>query len=103
MASAKTTDQVLGIVLIVLGLLIALGKLGLGFLVLVGAVAAIVVGILVLLGKSKGSQAFGIALIVAGALVLGSPYFLFGITFIVNIVVGILVAVAGLLKLESKW
>jgi uncharacterized membrane protein len=105
MASKKSTDQVIGVVLIVLGILIALGKLGNGFAVLVwvGAVAAIVVGILVLLGKTKGSQLYGILLIVAGALVLGSPYFLSGLTFVLNLVVGILVVLAGVMKFEGRW
>jgi len=103
MASTKQTDQIIGVVLIVLGALIALGKLGLGWLVLVGAIAAIVVGILILLGKTKGSQVFGILLIVGGALVLGMPYLFSGLAFILNLVIGILVIIAGVMKFESRW
>ena len=88
-------DRLVGVLLIVAGALIALGFLSLGPLVVIAAVAAIVIGILVLARKMAGSQLFGICLVVAGALVVAMPYLQSGLTFIVNVVVGVILIVMG--------
>lgn len=98
------TNQIIGIVLMVLGVLIAIGVLGFGGLIaLAGAIAAIVLGILVLAGKSRGSTGYGVALIVVGALVLLAPRLFATVAVAINLVAGILVAYLGYRKFEGKW
>lgn len=100
----RDSNQILGFILMVLGILIALGVLGFGgLLALAGAIAAIVLGILVLMGKSRGSTAYGIGLIAVGALVLLAPVLLKTVAFAINLVAGIAVAYLGYRKFEGKW
>jgi hypothetical protein len=97
-----SNNQVLGVVLLVLGILILVGPLSLGPLVWLAAVAAIVLGIVVLVQKGRNSQALGIGLLVAGVLVLLLPRLAANLAGALNLVVGVLLVVVGLLKLLSK-
>ncbi|MEK6984774.1 MAG: hypothetical protein AABX89_00100 [Candidatus Thermoplasmatota archaeon] len=97
------SDQVIGIVLLVLGVLIAVGILGFGgLLVLFGAVAAIVLGVLVLAGKSRGSTAYGVTLVALGVAVLAFRFLFSALATVANIAAGILLIVLGVLKLQRR-
>ncbi len=101
---AKSTDQTIGVVLIVLGALVALGFLGFGgALVLVGAVAALVLGVLVLAGKSSGSSAYGITLVALGVAVLAFHFLFIALAIVANAVLGLLLIAVGYLKFQGRW
>lgn len=105
MAKASTGDLVLGIVLIVLGALFLLGRVGIPYLETVLAVAAIIVGVLILMGKMRGAQWMGIALVVIGILVLATDLldFLTGtIADVIHIVLGVLLVLFGVLKVMGR-
>jgi hypothetical protein len=103
---ALTNDQVLGIVLIVLGVVVLAGWLS-GVLVTVAAIALIIVGILILLGKVRGSQLAGILCLVFGVLLLfpvipGLGTVLGALERLVFIVIGVILLVYGILKVAQK-
>jgi hypothetical protein len=102
-ADKRDMDLIIGIVLVLLGVLIATGPLSLGALVLVAAVLAVVVGILILAKQLQGAQNVGVALVVAGALVLVSGFLADIVTVIVNVVVGVVLVIAGVYKIQHKW
>lgn len=96
-------DTVIGVVMLVLGILLLLGPLSLGPLVWLAAVAAIVIGIVVLVQKGRNSMALGIGLLVAGILVLAFDRLAANIAGTLNLVVGVLLVIGGILKLMGKW
>jgi hypothetical protein len=103
---ALSNDQVLGIILIVLGVIVLAGWLS-GALITIAAVALIVVGILILLGKMRGSQLVGVLCLVFGILLLfpvipGLGSILGALERIVFIVIGVLLVVYGILKVAQK-
>lgn len=103
---ALTNDQVLGIILIVLGVIVLAGWLS-GVLVTLAAVALIVVGILILLGKMRGSQAVGIVCLVVGVVLL-LPWIPFvsailgALERLLFVVIGVILLVYGILKVARK-
>lgn len=99
----STTETVIGVVLLLVGLLLLLGPLSLGPLVFVAAVAAIVIGIVVLVSKGRNAMPLGIGLLVVGILVLGFDRLAANLAGALNLVVGVVLVVAGLLKLTGKW
>ncbi len=103
MAARSSSDTIVGVVMLVIGILLLLGPLSLGPLVFVAAVAAIVIGIVVLVQKGRNSMMLGIVLIAAGVLVLVFDRLAANIAGTLNLVVGILLLVAGILKLMGKW
>ena len=101
--SSADTDKILGVVLIVLGVLVAVGPLSVSWLVTVGALVAIVVGVLILAKQIRGQANVAVLLIVLGVLALGVPFLKDVISTIVNIVVGVVLVVLGVTKLQRKW
>lgn len=106
MASSLSTNQVIGIVMIVLGLLILLGWFG-GILLTLVAVALIVLGILILIGKMAGSTLTGVVCLILGILLLapGIPVIsdiLGALERVALIVIGVLLLVFGILKVANK-
>lgn len=106
MARSVSDNQVVGIVLIVLGLLILLGWFG-GLLLTLVAVALIVYGILVLIGKARGSTLTGVLCLVLGILLLapGIPVIsqvLGALERAALIVIGVVLLVLGILKVANK-
>lgn len=105
MAKASNADLILGIVLIVIGALMLLGKLGIPFLEEILGIAALVVGILILIGRVGGATWMGVALVVVGVLILATRFldFITGtVADIINIVLGIILVVFGILKVMGK-
>lgn len=101
-----TNDQVLGIILIVLGVIVLAGWLS-GVLVTIAAIALIVIGILILLRKMSGSTVAGVVCLVIGILLLfpvipGLGSVLGALERIVFIVIGIVLLVYGILKVAQK-
>ena len=99
----STMDTVLGIVLIVLGAAALLDWLDLGFIVTIAAVAAIVVGILVLMGKFSGSTVFGVVLIIVGVLLLAPNLIGNVLGSLLETIAAVVLLVLGILKLMGKW
>jgi hypothetical protein len=99
----STNDTVIGVVMLVLGILLLLGPLSLGPLVWIAAVAAVIIGIVILVQKGRNSMAMGIALIVIGILVLAFDRLAANIAGTLNLVVGVLLVIGGILKLMGKW
>lgn len=105
MAKASTMDLVVGVILIIVGVLFLMGEVGIPFLPQILAIVALVVGILMLMGKMRGPQWLGIALVVVAVLVLATPWldFLAGtVASVINIVVGIVLIVIGVLKVMGR-
>lgn len=103
---ALSNDQVLGIVLIVLGVIVLAGWLS-GVLVTIAAIALIVVGILILLGKMRGAAWQGVLCLVIGILLLfpvipGLGSVLGALERVVFVVIGIVLLVVGILKVAQK-
>lgn len=102
MASQLTSNQVTGIVLIVLGALALAGWFS-SLVVLAAGVILLVYGILVMMRKAHSSQLVGIVCIVAGALlILGYFPFVGSLVHLLTTVVGIVLIVVGILKLMGK-
>ncbi len=99
----SSLDTGIGIGLIVVGAASLLGWLNLGFLVTLAAIAAIVVGILVLMGKFRGSQLMGILLLVTGLVLLVPNVVGDSLGNIITTVAAALLVVLGILKLLGKW
>jgi hypothetical protein len=102
MASSLTNNQTTGIILIVLGAL-ALGGWLSHFIILAAGIILLVYGIIVLMGKARSSHLVGILCVVAGALlVLGYFPLLGALVGALTTVVGIVLIVVGILKLLGK-
>lgn len=105
---ARSSSQtVVGVVLLVLGILALLGSFN-GLIVTLAGVGLLIYGILALLGKVKASTLVGVLSIVGGIILLGPriPYIsdvLDAVLGIAVLIVGILLVVAGILKLLGKW
>lgn len=97
-------NTILGIVLIALGALILLGFLDIPFLTEILAVAAIVVGILILMGKMAGSSTLAVIVIILGALLLFSNPIGSAISQVVgtilDIIIGVALIILGILRLK---
>lgn len=105
MAKPSTADIVVGVLLIIIGILFLLGEVGVPFLQEILAIAAIVVGVLMLMGKVRGAQWMGIALVILGVIMLATSWldFLTGtLANVINIILGVLLVVFGVLKLMGR-
>lgn len=93
-------DTAVGIALIVLGALVLLGELGVGFLLPILGIVLVVLGVLMLLDVVSGGTLVGILTLVVGLLLyldfLGVPG---AVTQAINIIVGVVLLVLGVLKL----
>jgi len=99
----STLDTAIGVTLIVIGAASLFGWLDLGWIVTVAAVIALVVGILILVGKFSGSTLFGIILVVAGVLLL-FPNWLGGVVGnIITTIAAVILIVIGVMKLMGRW
>ncbi len=99
--SSVDTDQLIGILLVALGSMMILGWLDIPFLVEIAAIGLIVVGVMILAGKFKGSTLAGVVAIVLGIVILiplGAA-----LAGILSTLVGVAAIVAGVLKLMGKW
>ena len=96
-------NQIIGVLLIVAGILLAFTGI-VGPLLFVGAIAAIVIGVLILVNVMKGSQLMGVLAIVIGVCILLARYIpgLGEVIGIMSLVAGILLIVLGILKLMGK-
>lgn len=96
-------DLVIGIGLIVVGVLLILGKWGLGAILPYLGIALIVLGVLILLGVLAAGKLIGIASLVVGILLVAGflqlPKDVREYMWIVNLVAGIVLLVLGLQKL----
>jgi hypothetical protein len=99
----STLDTVLGIALIVIGILLCLGKLGLGGLLPFAGIVLIVLGILVLINTLPGGKLLGIVCLVVGIILamgfLSLPKEIQDYMWIVNLVAGIILIIMGAKKL----
>jgi hypothetical protein len=99
-----TGSTVIGVLLIVLGLLLVLGKLGIGGLLPFAGIVLIILGILILIGTFPGGTLVGIACLVIGVLLaagfLPLPKEIAQSLWIVNIVLGIILIVFGVQRLR---
>ena len=99
----STLDIIIGIVLIVLGILLCLGKLGLGGLLPFAGIVLIVLGILVLIKTLPGGMLIGVVCLVIGIVLatgfLSLPREIREFMWIVNLVAGIILIVLGVKKL----
>jgi hypothetical protein len=102
-ANLATADLVIGIVLVVLGGLALLGWLDLRWLVTVAAIAAIVVGILVLIGRTRGNTVLGVLLIVIGIVLLVPNFLRDELGSAIATIGAVLLLILGILKLLGKW
>ena len=103
MGGQLSTDQVFGIVFLVLGILALVGYFS-GIIILVAGIAAIVLGILILMGKRSGSTLLGaISLALGIVLVAVRIPFLDDVARLLTIVVGVILVVVGTLKLTGRW
>lgn len=96
---ASTLDRIIGVAMIVLGALVLLGELGVGFLLPILGVALIVLGILMLLDVLSGSTFTGVLVIVLGLLLyLGFVDVPDLVTRSINIIVGVVLVILGILQ-----
>lgn len=96
-------DKIIGIVLLVLGILFTIGTIDVPFLGELVALAALVIGILMLMGKMDGATWLAITLVVVGAVMLATPWlaFLEGlIAGLLNLAIGIVLIVLGVMRLK---
>lgn len=99
-------DQIVGIILIVLGALMLFGGLS-DVLLMVVAIALIVVGILILMRRLKGPAWLGVTCLVIGILALLPNYgpvekAVEGVLGIVVVVVAVILIVIGIMKLIQR-
>lgn len=94
-------DTILGIAMIVLGALVFLGELGVGFLLPVLGVVLVVLGILMLLDVVSGGTLVGILTLLAGLLLYAGYLDIPSVvTRSLNLVVGVVLIVLGVLQLR---
>ncbi len=103
MAKASTQDLVLGIVLTILGVLMLIDRLKVPYLAEIAAIALVVVGVLMLMGRMRGKQCIAIVAIVAGIVIILVGQFAAAVGALLNIALGVLLLIAGILKLVGKW
>lgn len=100
----STLDLVVGIIMIVLGVLMAIGKLGIQGLLPYAGIVLIVLGILILIHTLPGGLLLGIVALVAGVLLaigfFDLPKGASDIMWIVNLVIGIVLIVLGVQRLR---
>lgn len=98
-------DTLLGIVFLVLGVLILLGFLPIPFLTEIVAVAAIVVGVLTLMGTFRAATWVAVVLIVLGILLLLSnpigALLSNVVGTVLDVLIGLALIVLGILKLAG--
>ncbi|MEA3191403.1 MAG: hypothetical protein QOD77_1985 [Thermoplasmata archaeon] len=88
--------QFLAIALVVVGLLLLFGNFSLGLLVVIGAIAGVALGIVLLLDNRQESRVLGIVLLLVSALLFLAPRFFHSIVEAVNILGGLAMVVVGL-------
>ncbi len=96
-------DKILGIILLALGVLMLLGFVGIPFIELFLGLGAIIIGVLMFMGKMRGETWMAILLIVLGAVILATPYLDFltkAISNVIDVVVGIVLIVLGIMKIK---
>src|ERR1041385_5817310 len=100
-------NQILGIVLLVLGILLLLGWLHIAYLILILGVLLIVVGVMILMGSLRGAKWLGVVALVLGILLVlrDVP----GVTWISNqvgdllvTVIAVILIVLGIMKIIEK-
>jgi hypothetical protein len=102
---AMSNNQIVGLVLVVLGALLLLGWLHIPFLGTIIGVILVVLGVLALVGSGpmRKNAVLGVVLVVLGVLILvpglGIGY---ALASLVQTVVAILLIVVGILKLMDK-
>lgn len=103
---ATDKNLVLGIVLIVLGVLLLLGKIP--YLVLLAAIALIVMGVLILVGRMAGGTLIGAVAVALGVLLLAADRvpvvreIVDAAWNILILVLGIALIVFGILKVAGR-
>jgi hypothetical protein len=97
------TDTLVGVVLLVLGGLALFGWLNFDWVVTVAAVAAIIVGILILTNTIKGTQVMGLVLLAVGILLIVPNFLKEIVGSVVSTVLAVLLVLLGILKLMHKW
>lgn len=99
-----TTNTIIGVVLIVIGLLMVLNKLGIGDFLSYAGIILLVVGILILIGTLAGGTLLGIVVLVIGILLVAGfldlPREIRDHLWIVNIVLGIVLIFFGVQRLR---
>lgn len=94
-------DTIIGLILLVLGVLVLLGELGVGFLLPILGVVLVVLGALMLLNIVSGGTLFGIVTIVVGLLLyldqIGVPG---PVSQAINLIVGVVLVVLGILQIR---
>jgi hypothetical protein len=102
----NTLDTVLGILFIVFGILMVLGKFGIESLLPILGIVLIVAGILILMGKLPGGTLVGVAILVIGILLAGGflhkslPDPLRDVLWVINIALGIILIILGVQRLR---
>lgn len=98
-------DIIVGIGLIIVGALLLLGEFGLGVILPYLGLVLIVAGILVLVGVIPGGLLIGVAVLVVGILLQFhwiTADWVADVMPILNLVLGILLVVLGILKLLGR-
>jgi hypothetical protein len=102
---AMSSNQIVGIVLLVLGLLLLLGWIGIPFLGTIIGIVLVVVGVMALIGAGpmKKNVVLGVVLLVLGVLVL-VPWLGIGagLGHLLETIVAIALVVVGILKIMDK-
>src|SRR5687768_17524930 len=95
-------DLIVGIGLIVVGALLCLGELGIGFILPYLGIVLIVVGVLIILGALPSSKLIGIVSLVVGIMLVAGfldlPKEIVEYMWVVNLVAGIVLIVLGIQK-----
>lgn len=92
-------DTIIGIVMIILGALVLVGELGVGFLLPILGVALIVLGVLMLLGVVGGGTLMGVLTLVLGLLLyLDYVPVPSVVTRSINLIVGVVLIVLGIIQ-----
>lgn len=103
---AEGRSPLLAVILVVLGAIILLGKLSIGFLLPYAGIALIVVGVLILLKAIPGTLLVGVVVLVLGILLQGHwlalPKGTGALLGTIDLVVGIVLVVLGVLKLAGR-
>lgn len=103
---AISTNQIIGILLIVLGVVLLANWLSIPYLSTIIAILLIVVGVMALIGTRQipKNLILGVILIVLAVILLVSPWGVAGrVSAIVETIIAILLIVGGILKLLGKW
>ena len=102
----STLDLVVGIAMIVLGVLMVLGELSINALLPYAGIVLIVLGIIILIGRLPGGILLGLVALIAGILLVTNffdlPREVAQAMGIVNLILGIVLIVLGVLRLLGK-